>query len=728
MYFNVRRNLGLLDSTAVIVSRVLRIDDQTAAGDTDVSCLAGTFFDAKCVLWQSGYCHLKSNTLKLSWWHTPAMGALDKRVVSGVSFVSALLFIVSAVMLFTGDKSLTSDDCSTALYITTIAGILAIVYSALMIIGGDSFVRKLAGIVIALAGLLFMAVKFSGGSAETIIAIAGLLAGLGIVLDMLALWVSRVYGAMYVSAVLAAVDIAMGAMCLIRGYDQLYVFVMLIVFAAWLIVSGCVNVLVKAEASKKTREVVEGARAQKKEKPQAQNKKATPKAKKSEPKTKPAEVPEKTEEPKKVRTVELPKTPSAMAAIEKTQAEAAAKEQPKQEQKAPAKAMGDFMQKLMSSQDASRVAVKKEEPAPATVVKEQPKPTAVAEKTPAPIETPAEKPVEESAEEPEVPAPKFEAAEPEEDEEELVAAPEVPKVTTEVPEVSVISEPIVDEKDEFSEVFHTPEPNWAKVTQDSSETKEETVIEKKVEPVQEQEIPAPVEEPEVPAPAEEEEIPAPTEELEIAEPVQEQEIPAPVEEPEVPAPAEEEEIPAPAEEPEIAEPVDEPEVPAPAEEEEIPAPAEEPVKPAAVTTEVPETSVISEPIADAGDKDASASEPAPNWDVVSRDADSEQATEDIYTDNSPEALVRRAAWNKGLRCRRGYGELNIPVAFVKGKVAVYVDEPGADTSSDEILRSEGWTVLRYNAADITDGKAQGEEIAAAVKENTKATKKKKAKK
>ena len=634
------------------------------------------------------------------------MGALDKRVVSGVSFVSALLFIVSAVMLFTGDKSLASDDCSTALYITTIAGILAIVYSALMIIDGDSFVRKLTGIVIALAGLLFMAVKFSGESAETIIAIAGLLAGLGIVLDMLALWVSRVYGAMYVSAVLAAVDIAMGAMCLIRGYDKLYVFVMLIVFAAWLIVSGCVNVLVKAETSKKTREVVEGARAQKKEKPQAQNKKATPKAKKAEPKTKPAEVPEKTEEPKKVRTVELPKTPSAIAAIEKTQAEAAAKEQPKQEQKAPAKAMGDFMQKLMSSQDASRVAVKKEEPAPATVVKEQPKPTVVVEKTPAPIEAPAEKP----AEEPEVPAPKFEAVELEEDEEELVAAPEVPKVTTEVPEASVISEPIVDEKNEFSEVFHTPEPNWAKVTQDSSESKEEAVPEKKAEPVQEQEIPAPAEEPEVPAPAEEQEIPAPAEEPEIAEPVQEQEIPAPVEEPEVSAPAEEQEISAPVEE------------------EEIPAPAQETAKPAPVTTEVPEASVISEPIADAGNKDDPASEPAPNWDVVSRDADSEQATEDIYTDNSPEALVRRAAWNKGLRCRRGYGELNIPVAFVKGKVAVYVDEPGADTSSDAILRSEGWTVLRYNAADITDGKAQGEEIAAAVKENTKATKKKKAKK
>ena len=100
----------------------------------------------------------------------------------------------------------------------------------------------------------------------------------------------------------------------------------------------------------------------------------------------------------------------------------------------------------------------------------------------------------------------------------------------------------------------------------------------------------------------------------------------------------------------------------------------------------------------------------------------------MYTDNSPEALVRRAAWNKGLRCRRNYGDANIPVAFVKGKVAVYVDDADADTSGDDALRAEGWTVLRYKAVDITDGKDQGEEIAAAVKENTKAVKKKKAKK
>ena len=105
--------------------------------------------------------------------------------------------------------------------------------------------------------------------------------------------------------------------------------------------------------------------------------------------------------------------------------------------------------------------------------------------------------------------------------------------------------------------------------------------------------------------------------------------------------------------------------------------------------------------------------------------------EDIYTDYSPEAVVRRAAWNKGLRCRRGYGEFNIPVAFVKGKVAVYVDSEEPDTTHDAELRDMGWTVLRYDASTVTDGKAQGDEIAAAVKANmrsAKAAAKKKSKK
>ncbi len=592
------------------------------------------------------------------------MGALDKKVISGIAAFAALLFIVSAVMLFSGGKSLASSDSSTALYILIFAGIMSILYSAQMIVDGDSFVRKLAGVFLVIAGILFIAVKFSGGSAETVMGAAGLLAGLGLVLDMLALWVSRIYGAMYVSAVLAAIDVVMGGMLLIRDYNSAFVLALLLAFAVWLLVSAVVTGLIKGESVKKTREVVESPRAQKKDKPQAQNKKATPKAKKAEPKVseeKVVEEPVKTEEPKKVRTVELPKTAASQAAIQKTQVKT---EEPKKEQKAPAKAMGDFMDKLMSSQAANKVVRKEPEAVPEPVVK-----APVEEKKVEPV---PEVPAEEPAPAAEVPEPVVEVADDEE---------EVHEVVVEVPETSVISEPVVEIADDDDDVFHTPEPNWAKVTADSSEyplrAKNVPVVEPEVVPK------TPVEEPaEEPIPAVEEQEPEVVEES--------------VPEPEVV-------------EPEVEQVEPEPEAPA-------------------VEVEVPETSVISEPIVES----EPVAEPAPNWDDVGSATDStgdSEQTEDVYTDNSPEALVRRAAWNKGLRCRRGYGERNIPVAFVKGKVAVYVDDGEPDTSGDDELRAEGWTVLRYRASDVTDGKEQGDEIAAAVKENTKAAdKKKKAKK
>ncbi len=96
---------------------------------------------------------------------------------------------------------------------------------------------------------------------------------------------------------------------------------------------------------------------------------------------------------------------------------------------------------------------------------------------------------------------------------------------------------------------------------------------------------------------------------------------------------------------------------------------------------------------------------------------------DDYTDNSPEALVRRAAWNKGLRCRRDYGDDKIPVAFVRGRVAVFVGPADEDRTLDNKLISQGWTVLRYDENNVTDGLAEGEEIDAAVKENLKTVKK-----
>ena len=121
-------------------------------------------------------------------------------------------------------------------------------------------------------------------------------------------------------------------------------------------------------------------------------------------------------------------------------------------------------------------------------------------------------------------------------------------------------------------------------------------------------------------------------------------------------------------------------------------------------------------------------EPEPVVEDEAFEADFEGEEGVDIAEDTPDALVRRAAWNKGLRCRRDYGEHNIPVAFVKGKVAVYVLPEKGDTSADEVLKAEGWTVLRYLESDITDGKAQGEEIAAIVKENVKlenAAKKKK---
>ncbi len=142
--------------------------------------------------------------------------------------------------------------------------------------------------------------------------------------------------------------------------------------------------------------------------------------------------------------------------------------------------------------------------------------------------------------------------------------------------------------------------------------------------------------------------------------------------------------------------------------------------------DAPEESVISEPI-----RSREAESPAvenPDWSSVSEESDAEEPEEDIYTDNSPEALVRRAAWNKGLRCRRNYGDHGIPVAFVKGKVAVYVADPAADASADDALREEGWTVLRFDATKVTDGKAEGDAIAEAVKANVKTVKKRKARK
>ncbi|MCL2608067.1 MAG: heterodisulfide reductase-related iron-sulfur binding cluster [Methanomassiliicoccaceae archaeon] len=85
--------------------------------------------------------------------------------------------------------------------------------------------------------------------------------------------------------------------------------------------------------------------------------------------------------------------------------------------------------------------------------------------------------------------------------------------------------------------------------------------------------------------------------------------------------------------------------------------------------------------------------------------------------DTPELRLRRAVWNKRLRYRRNYGRDKIDVAFVRWRVAVFVDEDGLRKPVDDSLSHRGWTVLRYRASDITDGKKQAEEISAIVKGN-----------
>lgn len=215
-----------------------------------------------------------------------------------------------------------------------------------------------------------------------------------------------------------------------------------------------------------------------------------------------------------------------------------------------------------------------------------------------------------------------------------------------------------------------------------------------------------------------ESAPEPVPEAVVSEPVAEEPIiePEPIIEEPVAEPVQAEEPvaeePVPEAEPIIEEPaMDEPIIePEPIAEE--PVQAEEPVS---------AEEFVPEP-------EAAVAEPA-----VESEAVGEESIEDVDIDMSifedtPDSLLRRATWNKGLRCRKDYGPKNIPIAFVKGRVAVYVVPDYSGSSVDEELEAEGWTVFRYLEKDITDGREQAEEINKAVKENMKADRAAKAKK
>ena len=198
-----------------------------------------------------------------------------------------------------------------------------------------------------------------------------------------------------------------------------------------------------------------------------------------------------------------------------------------------------------------------------------------------------------------------------------------------------------------------------------------------------------------------EEAPAATEEAPAEEPAAEEFV------------VEAEEAPAPAEEPAAASAAEE----TPSAEE---APAEEPV----VAEEAPAEEPAEEPVAAEEAPVAEAAAAA----AVGIAAATEFTDEELGLEpDTPEKLVRRACFNKGLRCRLEYGDEKIHFVFVKAKVAVYIDEGGIDTSPDAKLEEDGWTVFHFEAEKVTDGKDEAEIINAAVKANERALKKKKKK-
>ena len=334
---------------------------------------------------------------------------------------------------------------------------------------------------------------------------------------------------------------------------------------------------------------------------------------------------------------------------------------------------------------------------------------------PAPVEAPKEEVKAEAPKEgapsplAEAEAPKAAAAVPQEAPKEEVKA-EVPK-----------EEPKAEEAPKAEEV-KAEEPKAEEAPKEEAKAEETPAEEAKAEPAAEEK---PAEEAVAETPAEEpkaEEPAAPAEEAKAEEPVaaepaaEEVVAEAAAEEPKAEeTPAEE----APAEA--TAEPVAEVPAEEPAAEEaaeEIPG---EPVEEAAA--DVPAEEVSAEEVVAAGAVAAVAAA------AVSDDEDEEYDEEFAREyEVKPEGVIRRAAWNKGLRCRRNYGEENIPFAFVKSKVAVGVGDEKIGDESKARLEADGWIVLWFDEADITDGAEQANVIKGAVKENLRAMKKKKAKK
>ena len=688
---------------------------------------------------------------------------------------TALLFVLAAALVIAGGAPMSAGTVGS--YLLLLAGVVAIASSIITLINGGNFVQKIRSGLFLLSGAIFVVSAVTGSS--TIFAVAAVLAALAMVADTLSLWVGKLYGAMYISAILAAVELFFAIMAISQG-TAFYQGFALIIVGAWVALSTIISSMLSGpqDGARNEREVSARKEASKVSAPKevkaiSPAEESASKPKDIVPKTEPkaVEEPKVTEEPPKkveepiiavaptieepeeVPKVDDPEPPVVEASkvveepkvTEEPKAEPVPEESPK---KAPAK--NDFMMKLVSSRDASnRASVR-----PTPKVTEEPKAEPVPEEPPKKVEEPIiavaptiEEPVVEPQVQDEVEPSSDESVEDEHatDEEVIESVPEEPKVEPEEIAEEIIVEVddwVGDELDDIVEdapIFEEVEPEVVEAESEMSievvePAVDEVIVEGTVgdEPESEEPKAEPEKTVEDTVVEEVESVvidDEPVLEMEEDEPEDTVEVEPAVDERAIEDASTSEEVESVViEEPAVVEPdseVVEAESEISIEEADVSEPdveAPEQVIEADWSSEEPEILDISgdgdryqdeaviEVIEDRPEEDApSIPGPAPAVE------EEEVLGEDLFTDYSPEAVVRRAAWNKGLRCRRDYGPYNIPVAFVKGKVAVFVVPADADTSMDAALIDEGWTILRYDEALVTDGKVQGEEIAATVK-------------
>ena len=686
------------------------------------------------------------------------MGSLDRRTSSGVGMLSALLFLAAGVLVMVGAKA-------PLLYVLTAAGVLGVVHAVGILAPQDRFIHRVSGIMVAIASLAMAAAPFAGASSGTVIAVAGVLAALAMAADALDLWVGRILGGMYISAGVAVVELIVSVVALMGSGAVAGVAVAL--FAVWIASSLLIGGLLKGEAVVRKavvedvhdteRQALEPSRPAAIPSPREETVRtevrAEPVREKADPEPAPAHVQAAVPEEPAAVTPARASVPVVTAVADQADSHVEAKVPAQEAPKPEKKPNNDFMMKLVSSKDASSRAVSPKQ----------------SQKEPEPVQEPAVI----------VPPAPVEVTEPVQDAEEHVEG-----FCEDDPSLEMTYEPEVEPSDDASGVPGPDEDGTDaydlsetadrmavpaggddradvegdQATEDDAPPAEAVAVEAGEPSGSEQAGHGDTDTPEEVSddPDVDPETPVP---VTVGPDVQEDagsaveegagQFPDDVSEPEtVPdvsaecGPAESDPVEGPVPDAPIQEvaeggsdgeqvdgadtPVDrsfDPEVPAPVTvEPDVQAECSE-----TVADSVPEPEAVPDASGACGPVEPAVVE-GPETETTVQEAeeeasDAEQVPEtDVFTDYSPEALVRRAAWNKGLRCRRGYGDHNIPVAFVKGRVAVYVEPADADRSIDDLLVSEGWTVLRYDEAAITDGKAEGEEILAAVRANMRTVK------